>query len=92
MKHHPDKGGDPEKFKEITRAYEAAVMSIYLPRVMGCTYVVEVYSVQASRHHHVFHVGCQLLRYRVLGFRTGYIAHSENVAGNGLPGANIRRC
>merc|ERR1712048_1287038 len=20
--HHPDKGGDPEKFKEITRAYE----------------------------------------------------------------------
>ena len=23
VKHHPDKGGDPEKFKEITRAYEA---------------------------------------------------------------------
>merc|ERR1719436_359495 len=22
VKHHPDKGGDPEKFKEITRAYE----------------------------------------------------------------------
>merc|ERR1719201_3208920 len=22
IKHHPDKGGDPEKFKEITRAYE----------------------------------------------------------------------
>merc|ERR1719218_393640 len=22
MQHHPDKGGDPEKFKEITRAYE----------------------------------------------------------------------
>ena len=22
MKHHPDKGGDPEKFKEVTRAYE----------------------------------------------------------------------
>lgn len=22
MKHHPDKGGDPEKFKEITKAYE----------------------------------------------------------------------
>jgi DnaJ family protein A protein 2 len=22
LKHHPDKGGDPEKFKEITRAYE----------------------------------------------------------------------
>merc|ERR1719335_204067 len=23
VKHHPDKGGDPEKFKEITKAYEA---------------------------------------------------------------------
>jgi DnaJ family protein A protein 2 len=23
MKHHPDKGGDPEKFKEITNAYDA---------------------------------------------------------------------
>ena len=22
IKHHPDKGGDPEKFKEITNAYE----------------------------------------------------------------------
>merc|ERR1719436_1994451 len=22
VKHHPDKGGDPEKFKEITHAYE----------------------------------------------------------------------
>merc|ERR1719321_1323305 len=22
VQHHPDKGGDPEKFKEITRAYE----------------------------------------------------------------------
>merc|ERR1719230_323474 len=22
IKHHPDKGGDPERFKEITRAYE----------------------------------------------------------------------
>ena len=22
MKHHPDKGGDPEKFKEITEAFE----------------------------------------------------------------------
>mmetsp|Transcript_138165 Transcript_138165/g.240346 ORF Transcript_138165/g.240346 Transcript_138165/m.240346 type:complete len:511 (+) Transcript_138165:55-1587(+) len=22
VKHHPDKGGDPEKFKEVTRAYE----------------------------------------------------------------------
>ena len=22
MKHHPDKGGDPEKFKEISKAYE----------------------------------------------------------------------
>merc|ERR1712194_707101 len=22
VKHHPDKGGDPEKFKEITKAYE----------------------------------------------------------------------
>ena len=22
VKHHPDKGGDPEKFKEITQAYE----------------------------------------------------------------------
>merc|ERR1719355_438936 len=22
VKHHPDKGGDPEKFKDITRAYE----------------------------------------------------------------------
>ena len=22
MKHHPDKGGDPEHFKEITKAYE----------------------------------------------------------------------
>merc|ERR1719324_2250271 len=22
IKHHPDKGGDPETFKEITRAYE----------------------------------------------------------------------
>lgn len=22
MKHHPDKGGDQEKFKEITAAYE----------------------------------------------------------------------
>merc|ERR1719223_2186408 len=22
VKHHPDKGGDPENFKEITRAYE----------------------------------------------------------------------
>lgn len=22
MKHHPDKGGDPEKFKEVTRAYQ----------------------------------------------------------------------
>lgn len=22
IKHHPDKGGDPEQFKEITRAYE----------------------------------------------------------------------
>merc|ERR1719359_2241957 len=22
VKHHPDKSGDPEKFKEITRAYE----------------------------------------------------------------------
>eukprot|EP00747_Dinoflagellata_sp_TGD_P080030 gnl/TRDRNA2_/TRDRNA2_160734_c0_seq1.p1 gnl/TRDRNA2_/TRDRNA2_160734_c0~~gnl/TRDRNA2_/TRDRNA2_160734_c0_seq1.p1 ORF type:complete len:543 (+),score=158.87 gnl/TRDRNA2_/TRDRNA2_160734_c0_seq1:120-1631(+) len=22
IKHHPDKGGDPEKFKEVTRAYE----------------------------------------------------------------------
>merc|ERR1719511_270193 len=22
VKHHPDKGGDPEKFKEVTHAYE----------------------------------------------------------------------
>ena len=22
MEHHPDKGGDPEKFKDITRAYD----------------------------------------------------------------------
>ena len=22
MKHHPDRGGDPEKFKSITHAYE----------------------------------------------------------------------
>ena len=22
MQHHPDKGGDPEKFKEISKAYE----------------------------------------------------------------------
>lgn len=25
VKHHPDKGGDPEKFKEITRAYEVLI-------------------------------------------------------------------
>ena len=28
MQHHPDKGGDPEKFKEITRAYEVRVWCV----------------------------------------------------------------
>lgn len=43
LRHHPDKGGDPDVFKEITHAFVICYI-IYFPRLIYYYYIVMKFS------------------------------------------------
>ena len=51
IKNHPDKGGDPEKFKEISHAYEVRRRPARLDS--GCPSATRVVMILSNPPHHV---------------------------------------